>query len=168
MKRLLLAAMAAVTVAGPLTATNAMARDRDNNGWNDGRDDRYDRRDDRRDDRYDRRDDRRGDRYNHRDDRRSDRWERNRHNGYSYNGRWYYGPPPQAYYGRPGFYAGYQPWQRGQYLPRYYRDRYEVVDYRYHHLRAPPRGYHYVRDDRGDIILAAIATGLIASIILNN
>ena len=45
---------------------------------------------------------------------------------------------------------------------------YREVDYRSHRLKAPPRGYHYVRDNNtGEIILAAIATGLIASIILN-
>jgi Ni/Co efflux regulator RcnB len=35
-------------------------------------------------------------------------------------------------------------------------------------MKAPPRGYHYVQDDKGDIILAAIATGLIAAIIASN
>jgi Ni/Co efflux regulator RcnB len=46
-----------------------------------------------------------------------------------------------------------------------YYTRYVEVDYRDHHLKPPPRGYHYVRDDKGDIILPAVATGLIASII---
>lgn len=46
--------------------------------------------------------------------------------------------------------------------------RYREVDYRAHRLKQPPRGYHYVRDDNtGDIILAAIATGLIAALIFN-
>ncbi len=157
MKRILLSALAIAAAVGPMTATSAFARDNDRRGdWNDRRD--HDRWDDRRD--RDWRDDRR--------DRRHDRWDRRHHNGYSYNGRWHYGPPPAAYYGRPGFYAGYEPWRRGQYLPRYYRDRYVVVDYRHHHLRPPPRGYHYVRDDRGDIILVAIATGLIASVLLSH
>jgi Ni/Co efflux regulator RcnB len=48
-----------------------------------------------------------------------------------------------------------------------YRD-YREVSYRDYRLKQPPRGYHYVRDNNtGEIILAAIATGLIASIILN-
>lgn len=48
-----------------------------------------------------------------------------------------------------------------------YRD-YREVNYRDHRLKQPPRGYHYVRDNNtGEIILAAIATGIIASIILN-
>lgn len=53
---------------------------------------------------------------------------------------------------------------------RYYRDarHYREVDYRDYRMKAPPRGYHYVRDNNtGDIILAAIATGLIAAIIAN-
>lgn len=55
--------------------------------------------------------------------------------------------------------------RHGERLPSYYRTRYAPVDYRRHHLRAPPRGYHYVQDDRGEILLVAIVTGLIASII---
>ncbi len=48
-----------------------------------------------------------------------------------------------------------------------YRD-YREVSYRDYRLKQPPRGYHYIRDNNtGEIILAAIATGLIASIILN-
>ena len=57
-------------------------------------------------------------------------------------------------------------WRAGDRLGNY-RD-YREVDYRSHHLKAPQRGYHYVRDNNtGEIILAAIATGLIASIIFN-
>jgi Ni/Co efflux regulator RcnB len=53
-------------------------------------------------------------------------------------------------------------------LPSYYRDRYRDVDYRNYHLRAPPRGYHYVRDDRGSILLVGLATGVILSSILSD
>lgn len=163
-----------MTVLGPLGAGTAAARDNDWRGdrhehggrWD--RDD-HDRRGDR-DGRWDRDD--HGDRDGRwdRDDRgdRDGRWDDRRHNGYFYNNRWFYGPPPGAYFGRPGFRAEYREWRRGEYLPRYYRDRFEVVDFRYAHLRPPPYGYCYVRDDRGDIILAAIATGLIASIILHD
>jgi Ni/Co efflux regulator RcnB len=99
---------------------------------------------------------------------RGERWDHNRHNGYMWQGRWYYGPPSAAYYGRPGFSVGYHQWRRGERLPAYYRDRFRPVDYRAYRLRPPPRGYHYVRDDRGDILLVAIATGIIVSAILNN
>jgi Ni/Co efflux regulator RcnB len=46
-------------------------------------------------------------------------------------------------------------WSRGQ-----------PVDYRAQHLRAPPRGYEW-REVNGQYILAAVATGVIMSIILN-
>jgi Ni/Co efflux regulator RcnB len=58
-------------------------------------------------------------------------------------------------------------WAKGQ---RYdhYRDRsYIVSDYRRHGWRAPPRGYNYYRTDNGDVVMAAIATGVIASVIAN-
>ena len=41
-----------------------------------------------------------------------------------------------------------------------------AVDYRAHHLRAPPHGYEW-REVNGQYVLAAVATGLIASIILD-
>ncbi len=40
------------------------------------------------------------------------------------------------------------------------------LDYRAHHLRHPPRGYEW-REVNGRYVLAAVATGVIASIILN-
>ena len=57
---------------------------------------------------------------------------------------------------------------RGGRLPQEYRSRqYVVDDWRGHHLSAPPRGYHWVQTG-GDYVLAAIATGVIASILLNH
>jgi len=179
MKRFALAAVTALTLVGPLAAP-AAAQDY---GRFDGRDD--DRRgDDRRDDdrRGDRRDDdrrgdndRRGDRYDRNDDRRDGRghrrharWDSQRHNGYSYNGRWYYGPPPGGYEGRNGYESGYRTWRRGDRLPSYYQNNYRTVDYRRHGFRQPPRGYRYVEDDRGDMLLVGIATGVILSVILGN
>ena len=48
-----------------------------------------------------------------------------------------------------------------------YRTRHYVVDdWRGHHLYAPPRGYHWVQSG-GDYLLVAVATGIIASILLN-
>jgi Ni/Co efflux regulator RcnB len=41
------------------------------------------------------------------------------------------------------------------------------VDYRQHHLNAPPPGYEW-RESNGQYVLAAVATGLIASIVLAN
>jgi len=41
------------------------------------------------------------------------------------------------------------------------------VDYRQHHLNAPPNGYEW-RESNGQYVLAAVATGLIASIVLSS
>jgi Ni/Co efflux regulator RcnB len=58
-------------------------------------------------------------------------------------------------------------WYRGDRLPPEYRSRHYVVDdWRGHHLSAPPSGYHWVQAG-GDYVLAAIATGVIAAILLN-
>ncbi|WP_027864324.1 RcnB family protein [Massilia alkalitolerans] len=58
--------------------------------------------------------------------------------------------------------------RRGQHLSKEYRGRrYVVTDWRDRHLSAPPRGHHWVRAGN-DYILAAIATGLIAQVLLSN
>ena len=152
MKRLAVAVIAAITMAAPLAiATPAAAHPQH---YSRGHDD-YDRHDRR----YDRGHDRRH-------DRRHDRWDHRRYNGYYYRGAWHYGPPPSRY-GDVRY--GYRDWRRGDRLPRYYRDHYVVVnDYRRHRLAPPPRGYHYVRDDRGDYLLVGIATGVILGAILAN
>jgi len=56
--------------------------------------------------------------------------------------------------------------RRGGRLPNEYRNhQYVVNDWRGHHLNAPPRGYHWVQTG-GDYVLVAIATGIIAQILL--
>ncbi len=40
----------------------------------------------------------------------------------------------------------------------------EHIDYRTYHLRTPPRGYEW-REVDGNYVMAAVATGLIASVI---
>jgi len=58
-------------------------------------------------------------------------------------------------------------WYRGDRMPSEYRTRHYVVDdWRGHHLYAPPRGYQWVQSG-GDYLLVAVATGIIASILLN-
>jgi Ni/Co efflux regulator RcnB len=57
---------------------------------------------------------------------------------------------------RKGGHIGHSDWSRGHH-----------VDYRARHLRRPPRGYEW-REVDGNYVLAAVATGLIASIILAN
>ncbi|MEZ6021904.1 MAG: RcnB family protein [Hyphomonadaceae bacterium] len=149
MKRLTTAALSAVLFAGPLAgAAFADPPHRHDNGRYDGN--RYDNRG--RD--YDRRD--------------TNRWDNNRYNGYYLNGRWNYGPPPAWAQARRDFRPGYQAWRRGERLPSYYRSHYREVDWRRERLRQPPRGYHYVRDDRGEVLLVAVATGVILSVLLGN
>jgi Ni/Co efflux regulator RcnB len=57
-------------------------------------------------------------------------------------------------------------WRKGSRMRQDDWQRGERVDYREHHLRAPPRGYEW-REVDGRFILGAIATGVIADIILN-
>lgn len=49
-------------------------------------------------------------------------------------------------------------WERGH---RYEGPVVIVRDYDVYHLRTPPRGYHWVRDDDDNYVLVAIATGII-------
>jgi Ni/Co efflux regulator RcnB len=140
MKRIVTTALAALMVAGPMSVSAASAHAYDRRG-----EDRSDRRD---------------------DDRRDGRWDQRRHNGYYSNGRWSYGRPSAAIAARRDFRPGYQQWRRGDRLPASYRSHYHVVDWRREHLRAPPRGYHYVRTDRGETLLVGIATGVILGLIL--
>ncbi|MBY0565437.1 MAG: RcnB family protein [Hyphomonadaceae bacterium] len=160
MKRLATAALAAVMFAAPLAYASAASADddRDDRGWRHGYHD-----DD--DDRWDRREARRAYREGYRDGRRHERWDARRHNGYWDDGRWYYGPP--RHYAQHYRYD-YRPWRRGEVLPPYYRSHYHAVDWRYHRLRPPPRGYHYVYDDdREEYLLVGIATGVILGVILS-
>ena len=55
-------------------------------------------------------------------------------------------------------------WHKGDRFDRNDWNRYERVDYRRYHLRTPPRGYEWRRVDN-NYVLAAVATGVIASII---
>jgi Ni/Co efflux regulator RcnB len=58
--------------------------------------------------------------------------------------------------------------RKGGRLPPEYRNRqYVVNDWRGHHLSAPPRGYQWVQTG-SDYVLVGIATGIIASLLLNN
>jgi Ni/Co efflux regulator RcnB len=62
---------------------------------------------------------------------------------------------------------GHGHYQRGGRLPVEYRSRqYVVDDWRGHRLAAPPRGYHWVQAG-GDYLLVAIATGIIAQVLLS-
>jgi Ni/Co efflux regulator RcnB len=74
----------------------------------------------------------------------------------------------QAKYERKQDRREYRRWAKGQRLDARYRGNgYYVSDWRRHGLRTPPRGYRWQRVD-DQYVLAAVATGLIASVILAN
>ena len=89
--------------------------------------------------------------------------------GYSQsdNNQWERNAPRRYQAGRYQAPRGYQArhWRRGERLPTNYRSRAYYVDYRAYHLAPPPRGYQYTRVGN-DVVLTAIASGLIASVIL--
>lgn len=151
MKKILTAAIAATLALGSMgVASAAEAQSRGH----------YDQRQDRRDDRRDDRNDRREWRQDNRDDRREFRQQQRAY------ARW---QQAQRRYSAGRYYAprGYQQrdWSYGQRMPSYYRtNQYVVNDYSRYGLRAPPRGYHYVRSGN-DVVLAAIAGGLITAVI---
>jgi Ni/Co efflux regulator RcnB len=66
------------------------------------------------------------------------------------------------------FQARSHQYQRGGYAPQEYRShRYAVHDWNRYHLSAPPHGHQWVQSDNGDFLLIALATGLIANLLLN-
>ncbi len=67
---------------------------------------------------------------------------------------------------RPEYNARGPEFHRGGYISREYRDRAYEVDYREHHLSRPPYGQRWVQVG-ADYVLIAIATGVIANIILS-
>jgi Ni/Co efflux regulator RcnB len=68
----------------------------------------------------------------------------------------------------PPRYEAYPRWSRGaRYNTSGYAPTYVVNDYYGYGLRQPPRGYHWRRDDRGDFLLVAIATGIIAEVLFH-
>ena len=50
----------------------------------------------------------------------------------------------------------------------YVEPRYYVDDYHHYRLRQPPRGHRWIRTDDGKFILVAVATGIIADILLHH
>ena len=88
----------------------------------------------------------------------------NRHYDHRYHDHGYGGRYKVVRYYPPKNYRHHR-WYRGAYLPAaYYAPRYVVHNYSTYRLRPPPRGYHWVRVDN-DVILAAIATGLVANVV---
>ena len=90
-----------------------------------------------------------------------------------------YAPPvryaPQARHAPPVRYVQnrdprFAQYHRGQRMPSAYRgQQYVVTDWRAQRLSAPPSGHQWVRDGNSgrDFALIAVATGLIAQIVLS-
>lgn len=145
-----LAALASVATSIPAGA-QSRNRDSDRDGRSDHAEWNKDRDRDGRMDQYDR-DDR--PRARNRDDRRGHHWRDKRGRNWQYYGN---------NYGYDGYRGEYR---TGQRYP-HYRDRnYYVSDYGSYGLPAPRQGYRYYRDrNTGDIIMAAVAGGVIGLII---
>ena len=151
--------LALATTAAPLAAEAQSRRDRQER-----REDRREHRQDRREYRQERREDRREFRQDRRWDRNNRDWWRGRNDFRDYRGArsgyWY--APSYGYYRVEPRYYGYS-WRRGAYQPLRYRDHYVRDPYTYG-LGPAPRGYRYVHAG-DDIVMIAIATGLIASVL---
>ena len=62
-------------------------------------------------------------------------------------------------------YVHHNEWRKGYRMQHDDWNRGERVDYRQYHLHAPPRGYEW-REVDGNYVMAAVATGVIASIVV--
>ncbi|MBS0334853.1 MAG: RcnB family protein [Proteobacteria bacterium] len=66
-----------------------------------------------------------------------------------------------------GHWVRHREWRRGYHMRHDDWARGQRVDWHAHHLRRPPRGYEW-REVDGNYVMAAVATGVIASIIANS
>jgi Ni/Co efflux regulator RcnB len=64
-------------------------------------------------------------------------------------------------------YVRHNEWHKGAKISHDDWNRGDQVDWHAHHLQAPPRGYEW-REVDGNFILAAVATGLIATAIVDS
>ena len=151
MKRIVLATAAAALMLGAAGAAAAQPSYNNYDHRGDYSNQRGDYSDHRGDDR--RGDDRNGS-YDHRGDRNS---------GYDQRG----GYDNHSRYGNHSRYVRHNEWRSGYRMSRNDWGRGQRIDYRAYRLHAPPRGYEW-REVDGNYVMAAIATGLIASIIANN
>jgi len=140
-------ALAALTAAPSIASAQSWRGDRDR----DGRYERWERRAD--DNRRD------GGRYTQRE--RYNDYRRGQRDQWRDQREYRHYPRGNAY----GYYQQPRRWHRGAVIPHDYRRSWYVNDYRRHGWGAPPRGYGYYRTDTGDIVIAALATGVILSLI---
>ena len=163
MNKIITGAVSALTAMSfVLTPVAASAQSRHYDSDRDGRSDHREwNRDSDRDGRSDRREwnrdsdrDGRADQWDRRDNRRD--WRRGERRA---ERRW-------QYYGGQHGYSGYRgQWRTGQRYPYYNNNRYWIQDYGSYDLPPPRYGYRYYRDNNGDIVMAAIASGIIGLII---
>ena len=66
---------------------------------------------------------------------------------------------------RNDHYVRHDEWRKGSRLPPNDWARGQRIDYRTYHLNAPPHGYEWRAVD-GNYVLAAVATGLVSSVIV--
>lgn len=101
-------------------------------------------------------------------DGRYERWERrsdhNRWDGGRYTNRERYNDYRR---GQRDQWRDSRRYYRGATLPYQYRNSWYVRDYNRYGYAPPPRGYGYYRTDTGDVVLAALATGVIISLLSN-
>lgn len=62
-------------------------------------------------------------------------------------------------------YVRHEEWKKGYHMRQEDWSRGDRIDYRTYHLRTPPRGYEW-REVDGNYVLAAIATGVVASVVI--
>jgi Ni/Co efflux regulator RcnB len=62
-------------------------------------------------------------------------------------------------------YVRHDEWKKGYHMKPEDWKRAQPVDYRQYHLKAPPHGYEW-RSVDGNYVLAAVATGVIASAVV--
>ena len=69
----------------------------------------------------------------------------------------------------PGKHKGWhKEYRKGERIEVVYLEPRYHVDYRHEHLSAPPPGHRWVRHPDGRYILVAVATGIIADILLHH
>ncbi len=155
MKKTLVAAIAAVTAAAGILPAGVAAAQPAYYGAYGQRDSDRDGRPDRAEWNRDRDRDGRPDQYDRWDNRRDGRWDHRAQRSH-------------RYYGGAYGYDGYRgTWRTGQRYPYYNNSRYYISDYRAYNLPPPRAGYRYYRSDNGDVVMAAIASGVIGLIIGN-
>jgi Ni/Co efflux regulator RcnB len=62
-------------------------------------------------------------------------------------------------------YVKHEEWKKGYHMRHEDWDRGDRIDYTQYHLRRPPNGYEWRMVD-GNYVLAAVATGVIASVVV--